>query len=230
MRHYSPSTMAAIAAPRSTAAQSSITTPPPPSTSNNNSYNDNGFSSQHQRPDFAGPPAVFMLTSAPRRVPVVFLSEPWTVSLFGGNFFSDGWCASHMCCFRSHLFGQWDALNSVPTVDEQDDLERDGDWEALQNFAYTEPMWLRPLVLCSDVLTLGTPCGAGWSGCGSLVFGCHVRTEIRKKYHLLGNGLDDSAIMGCCPMFATRQHQLELLNHQSVYHDIPFHGSSDRML
>jgi Cys-rich protein (TIGR01571 family) len=173
---------------------------------------------------------VFVLTTPPRRVPVVFLSDPWTTPLFTNCAAAwGGWALSHLCCYRCHLLGQHEALRSAPQLEERDELERNAEWETLQNYHYDAPCWLRPLVCAADLLTAGTPCGVGWSGCGSLLLGCHVRTEIRKKYHILGNGLDDIGIVCMCPMFATRQHQMELLHRNSIYTVPCIGGSSDRM-
>lgn len=178
----------------------------------------NGANS-NQPPQSKGPPSVFVLTEPPRRVPLVFLSEPWLFPLFSYTCDgADAWLEA-LCCHRCHTMGQLDALRNIPKPEEVDEFERRG-WRLPAN-PRPLPFWFVPCMVCLDAATAGNPIGIGWSGIGSALWGCHLRTRIRKKYRIQGSGMDDLLVMACCSAFAARQHERELLHHE-LYYVVPW--------
>jgi Cys-rich protein (TIGR01571 family) len=182
-------------------------------------------SSSHTR----GPPSVFVLSSPPRRVPFVYLSEPWSTPTFSYAAIchnAESGCVSQLCemlfCHRCHMMGQLQALRNVPKLEEIDEYERRG-WRLPPNLR-PNPVFLFPLVCCLDVFSAGNPCGGlGWSGLGSAAWGCHVRTRIRRRYRIQGSGVDDLIYASCCAGFAVTQQEREMLNHDFPYH-VPVGG------
>ena len=191
----------------------------------NNNNNNNNDDDTVAATEIRGPSGVFVLTTPPRRVPLLYLSEPWSFPVFSTE--CEGWMMSMCFLHRCHLVGQYGALSSIPTADEVDDSERRG-WHIPHNRHAPAP-WVLPCLCVADLLTAGMPCGAGYSGLGSACLGCHVRTLVRKTFHIAGSGFDDLVFATCCATLSVRQQQREMLQHSLAYDGIPCAISSDEM-
>jgi Cys-rich protein (TIGR01571 family) len=189
--------------------------PPVPlnNNNNNNANNNNNNNSNHHK---HGPPSVFILTEPPRRVPLLYLSEPWSYPLYScitcEGF--QGWFEG-IFCTRCHLMGQLQTLRNIPKPEELDEYERKG-WR-IPPAPQPLPFWFMPCLLFCDAVTAGNPLGFGWPGLGSAVCGCNVRTKIRKRYRIIGSGLDDLITSTCCFPFGVRQQERELSHHDLLY-------------
>lgn len=76
-------------------------------------------------------------------------------------------------------------------------------------------------MIALDVLSGGLPCApVGYLGCGTLICGLQTRWMIRKKYRIVGFGLQDTFIVCCAPQCAVEQQSRELLR-QGLEADAP---------
>ncbi len=168
---------------------------------------------QHQK---HGPPSVFVLTEPPRRVPLFYLSEPWSYPLYSCLTCEgiQGWFEG-LCCSRCHLMGQLEALRNIPKPEELDEYERKG-WR-IPPSPKSLPFYYVPCLFFCDTITAGNPLGFGWPGLGSALCGCNVRTKIRKRYRIVGSGLDDLITSCCCFTLGVRQQERELSHHELMY-------------
>jgi Cys-rich protein (TIGR01571 family) len=74
-------------------------------------------------------------------------------------------------------------------------------------------------MIIADIVTLGCPCcPIGYLGCGSACFGLQTRWLIRKKYRIIGFGVEDVCIAFCCPQCAVEQQVQEMARQGVMVH------------